>query len=118
MWRYFVVVCAHASAAAAQAAGGAPYFTCATQVDFIAGANPFIDGICCAQSAETCKTNFYPSTCASPACARAVRMVDDGCTAWLGTVPMLRLFAVALQALVNTCQATKPAENTVLLTAT
>ena len=73
MWRYSVAVFAHASAAAAQAAGGAPYFTCATQIDFIAGANPFIDGICCAQSAETCKTNFYPSTCASPACARAAR---------------------------------------------
>ena len=107
MWRYSVAVFAHASAAAAQAAGGAPYFTCATQADFIVGANPFIDGICCAQSAETCKTNFYPSTCASPACARAVRMVGDGCTAWLGTVPMLRNgFAVPLQALVDKCQAT------------
>ena len=46
-------------------------------------------------------------------------MVDGGCTAWLGTVPMLRNgFAEPLQTLVNTCQATKPAENTVLLTAT
>ena len=119
MWRYSVAVFAHASAAAAQAAGGAPYFTCDTQVDFIVGANPFIDGICCAQSAETCPSGLYPSTCTSSACARAVQMVGDGCTGWLAEPKqaMLHSLAVPLQALVDRCQATKPAKNTVLLTA-
>jgi len=119
MWRFCVAVFTHASAVTAQAAGGAPYFACATQIDFIAGANPFIDGICCTQSAETCPSGLYPSTCTSSACARAVQMVGDGCTGWLAEPKqaMLHSFAVPLQALVDKCQATKPAKNTVLLTA-
>eukprot|EP01048_Picozoa_sp_COSAG05_P009563 COSAG05_NODE_794_length_7287_cov_45.558431_7_plen_118_part_00 len=83
MWRYFAAVLVHASCAAAQAAESTPYVTCATQIDFIGSANPFIDGICCTQSAETCASGLYPSTCTSSACARAVEMVADGCTSWL-----------------------------------
>ena len=119
MWRYFAAVLVHASCAAAQAAESTPYVTCATQIDFIGSANPFIDGICCTQSAEACPSGLYPSTCTSSACARAVEMVADGCTSWLAEPKqaMLRLFVVALQALADKCQATKPAENTVLLMA-
>ena len=96
----------------------APYFTCASQVDFIGAANSFIQGICCTQEAETCGKGFYPSTCANPACARAVRMIGDGCLGWLAEPEQAMLsngFATPLKNLVRTCEATQPAPHTILL---
>ena len=99
----------------------APYFTCddPSQVDFIVGANTFIKGICCTQELETCDTGLYPSTCASPECARAVKMVGDGCLDWLAEPAQAMLangFATPLRNLVDTCKATPPAPHTILLT--
>eukprot|EP01048_Picozoa_sp_COSAG05_P023907 COSAG05_NODE_5388_length_1190_cov_1.645280_1_plen_372_part_00 len=121
MCRGFGMLVALVPTTAAQAAGDpAPYYTCASQVEFIGGANSFIHGICCTQGAETCGRDGYPFTCGSPACARAVKMVGDGCLDWLAEPEQAMLasgFATPLKTLVDTCNATQPAENTVLLTA-
>ena len=73
MWRYFAAVLVHASCAAAQAAESTPYVTCATQIDFIGSANPFIDGICCTQSAEMCPRRAQAGSTPRPAQARHAR---------------------------------------------
>ena len=76
MCRRLGAILAILPAVGAQVSGdSAPYFTCddPSQVDFIVGANTFVKGICCTQESETCGTGLYPSTCASPACARKPR---------------------------------------------
>ena len=120
MWRcYLVAALINAPLLAASDAGKEPFFTCASQVDFIANANPFIKGICCKQESETCARGVYPSTCSSPPCARAVGMVGDGCLDWLAEPDQAMLapgFATPLKNLVNACKATPPAVGTILLT--
>ena len=63
MWRYLVASLTHTLPIAAQATGGRPYYTCASQTDFIGNANPFIKGICCrrelAMSVEKHFTHDY-----------------------------------------------------------
>jgi hypothetical protein len=121
MYRYLVAAfLTHTPLVAGQDTGrssSGPYYTCASQTDFIANANPFIKGICCTQSSETCSAGLYPSTCSTPPCARAVQMVSNGCMDWLAEPPqaMLSIFKTSLQALGDKCQTTTPAKNTILL---
>ena len=96
-----------------------PFLICTSQQDFISDKISFINGICCKQVGESCNAAGFPTTCASPACARAVQMVSDGCLEWLARPEQTYLaYLEPLKQLTKTCKASAvPVPHPVLLTA-
>ena len=100
---------------------GAGNFDCSsddgTGSNFIANAQAFIKGVCCTQAGETC-AGFYPTTCASVSCARALSQAGPPCLKWLAEPgqEFFSAFRTQLQTSVDICSRTPTPPRTILLT--